>query len=154
MDRNGVIGAGGALPWRLPADLRYFRSVTMGKPILMGRRTHASIGRPLPGRENVVLSRDREYTAPGCTVMHSVDEVLGRFADVEEIMVTGGADLYAEMLPRADRIYLTRVHAEVAGDTHFPQFDPEHWHEIERQDFPADHENEFPYSFSVLERRR
>jgi dihydrofolate reductase len=153
MDRNGVIGSGGALPWHLPADLKHFRTLTMGKPIIMGRRTHESIGRPLPGRENVVLTRDPDYRAPGCTVLHSVEAVLARFADAAEIVVAGGADIYRALLPHAARIYLTRVHTEAAGDTHFPDYDPGAWDEIERQEFPADEKNRFACSFSVLERR-
>ena len=152
MDRNGVIGANGRLPWRLPADLLYFKAVTLWKPIIMGRRTHESIGRVLPGRENIILTRDPDYRRAGCTVLHSIAEVFGHCGDALEIMIMGGADLYRQMLDRAGRIYLTEVHADVAGDTVFPQFDRKLWRELERHDFPADQANEYSYSFVVLER--
>jgi dihydrofolate reductase len=152
MDRNGVIGAGGRLPWRLPADLRRFKAITMGKPIVMGRRTHESIGRPLPGRENIVLTRDRDFHAPGCTVLNSLEAVLDHCRRAEEVMIMGGAELYRQLLPRADRVHLTEVHADLAGDTCFPPWNREGWREVSREDFPADERNEFPYSFVVLER--
>jgi dihydrofolate reductase len=152
MDRNGVIGDRGRLPWRLPADLRRFRALTMGKPLLMGRATHESIGRPLPGRENIVLSRDRRYRSEGCTVMHDAGDALRHCAGATEVMVMGGADLYRQFLERAGRIYLTEVHAELSGDTYFPSFDRDRWREAAREDHPADGENEYPYSFVILER--
>ncbi|MGH8247372.1 MAG: dihydrofolate reductase, partial [Gammaproteobacteria bacterium] len=141
MDRNGVIGAGGKLPWRLPADLRHFKSVTMGKPIVMGRRTHESIGRVLPGRENIMLTRDRDYSAPGCTVLHDLNAVFEHCAGAGEIMIMGGADLYRQMLLRAARIYLTQVHAEFKGDTFFPILDLSNWIEREREEHTADESN-------------
>jgi dihydrofolate reductase len=153
MDRNGVIGARGKLPWRLPADLKRFKAITMGRPIIMGRRTHESIGRPLPGRENIVVTRDRNFRAPGCTVLHSVDAVLEHCRGVEEVMIMGGAELYSRTLELAHRIHLTEVHADVAGDTYFPPWQREEWREMSREDFPADAANEYPYSFVVLERR-
>ena len=155
MDRRGVIGADGKLPWHLPADLKHFKAVTMGKPIVMGRKTHASIGRVLPGRENIVLTRDRDYVAPGCTVLHSVEAVLAHSSTADEIMVMGGTEVYSRFLPRAGRIYLTQVHADVKGDTYFPEFGQlrgGQWRETGRQDFDSDEGNPYPYSFSVLER--
>lgn len=152
MADNRVIGRDNRLPWRLSADLQHFRRVTMGKPLLMGRRTYESIGRPLPGRHNIVLTRDPAYRAPGCTVVHSLDEALRAASDSEEIMVMGGAELYRQLLARAERLYLTLVHAEVEGDVHFPDIDPGEWREISREDFSADDNNEFDYSFVVLER--
>ena len=153
MDRRGVIGAGGDLPWRLSDDLKQFKAITMGKPIIMGRKTHESIGRPLPGRRNIVLTRQRGYTAQGCVVVHDVEDALAACAGAEEIMVMGGATLYEQFLPRAGRIYLTRVEAEVNGDTWFPPFDESAWNEVERQDRQADARNEYPVSFQVLERK-
>ena len=153
MDQSGVIGADGALPWRLSGDLRHFKAITMGKPLIMGRKTHESIGRPLPGRHNIVLTRQEGYTAEGCTVVHGLEDALAACAGAEEVMVMGGAALYAQFLPRAERIYLTRVQAEVSGDTHFPQFDENAWNQVERRDHPADERNEYPYSFLVLERK-
>lgn len=152
MDRNGVIGKDGTLPWHLSSDLQHFKKITMGKPIVMGRKTHESIGRPLPGRENVVVTSDREYQAPGCTVLNSIECVFAKFSQIDEIMIMGGADLYKQLLDRANRIYLTEVHAELAGDTYFPEFDRESWEEIERYDFRADEKNEYDYSFVILER--
>ena len=152
MDQNRIIGLNYTLPWRLPADLKYFKAITMGKPIIMGRKTHDSIGRALPGRENVVLSREAGYQAQGCTVLGSLEEVYQRFAGTDEIMIMGGADLYEQTLAKANRIYLTEVHAEVEGDTYFPDFDREIWEETERQDFKADEKNEYDYSFVKLER--
>ena len=154
MDRRGVIGAGGALPWRLPDDLKRFKAITMGKPLLMGRKTHESIGRPLPGRRNIILTRQRDYTAEGCIVCHNEEDALAACAGFEEVMVMGGAALYELFLPRAGRIYLTRVQAEVDGDTWFPPFDESAWNEVERREYPADERNEYPCSFLLLEKNR
>jgi dihydrofolate reductase len=125
----------------------------MGKPIIMGRKTHESIGRPLPGRENIVLSLDTGYRAEGCTVMHSLEEVYAYLKERDEIIFMGGADVYAQVLDVADRIYLTEVHAGVAGDTLFPRFDRSAWKETEREDFSADDRNEFDYSFVTLQKK-
>lgn len=152
MDRNGVIGAGGKLPWRLSADLKRFKAITMGKPIVMGRRTHESIGRSLPGRENIVVTRDRNFRAPGCTVVHSMDAALDHCRGAEEVIVMGGAELYREALPLAERIYLTEVSTAVMGDTFFPDWKRGEWKEVSRQTFPAGEDNEYPYSFVFLER--
>ena len=152
MDRNGIIGKDYTLPWRLSSDLKYFKAVTMGKPIVMGRKTHESIGRPLPGRDNVVLSRETDYQAEGCTVLNSLEDVYKRYADAGEVMIMGGADLYEQTLDKATRIYLTRVHAEVDGDTWFPKMDWDIWEEVGREDFKADKKNEYDYSFVILER--
>ena len=152
MDRRGVIGAGGALPWRLSDDLKRFRATTMGKPLIMGRKTHESIGRALPGRRNIVLTRQRDYTAEGCVVCHDADSALAACAGFGEVMVMGGAALYQLFLPRAGRIYLTRVQAKVDGDTCFPPFDETAWNEVERREYPADARNEYPCIFRVLEK--
>lgn len=151
MARNGVIGKDNQLPWRLPADLRHFKAVTMGKPIIMGRKTYDSIGRPLPGRTNIVVTRDPAYQAEGCVVAHSIEAGLVAAGDAEEVMVIGGADFYRQLLSRADRIYLTLIDAEVEGDTWFPELDTARWHERSREDHVADADNPFPYSFIVLE---
>lgn len=152
MDRNGVIGRDGSLPWRLSSDLKHFRKITMGKPIVMGRKTHETIGRPLPGRENVVISRNKDYVVKDCTVLHSLECVYARFHDEGEVMIMGGAELYRQTIDMARRIYLTEVHAVLEGDTYFPKFDREQWEEIERHDFNADEKNEYDYSFVILER--
>jgi dihydrofolate reductase len=133
MASNGIIGRDGGLPWRLPADLKHFKTITMGYPIVMGRKTHESIGRVLPGRLNIVVSRQREYSAHGCVVAGSFDGAVLAAGSASEIMVVGGARLYAESLTRASRIYLTEVHAEIEGDTEFPPIDCGEWAEIARQ---------------------
>lgn len=154
MDANGLIGAGGGLPWRLPADLKHFRRKTVGKPILMGRRTFESIGRPLPGRENLVLTRDSGFDAGGTHRVASLDEALnwaheGGFA---ELAVIGGAQVYALALPRVERLYLTRVHSAFDGDTHFPAIDWREWCEVEREDRAADDRHAHDFSFIELRR--
>ncbi|MFP5506415.1 MAG: type 3 dihydrofolate reductase [Gammaproteobacteria bacterium] len=153
MDRNRLIGRGNALPWHLPADLAHFKAVTMGKPILMGRKTYESIGRPLPGRHNIVITRNADFAAPGCTVVASVDAALAAAGAVPEIMLIGGAQLYAELLPRVGRIYVTRIDAAFDGDAWFPALDDGDWVETARSDHDPDERNPYPYSFRVLERR-
>ncbi len=153
MDEAAIIGRNGALPWHLPADLRNFKKITMGKPIVMGRRTHESIGRPLPSRENIVITRTQNFSAPDCTVVHSLAAALELCAGVTEVMIIGGASIYAEALLLAQRIYLTQVHARVRGDVHFPPIDLNAWLETNRVDHAADEHNPHAYSFVVLERR-
>lgn len=150
---GGVIGRHGAMPWHLPADLAHFKRVTMGHPIVMGRKTYASIGRALPGRLNVVVTRDRAFAAPGVTVAHSLDEALAACGDAAEVMVIGGGELYREALPRAARVHLTRVHASIDGDTHFPALDPAQWHEVAREERTADAANPHAMAFLTFERR-
>lgn len=152
MDRNRLIGSNNGLPWRLPADLAHFKAITLGKPIIMGRKTYESIGRPLPGRHNIVISRNPEFSAPGCTVVLSVDAALAAAGEVDELMVIGGARLYADMLPRAQRIYLTQVDGAFTGDTWFPPLDAAVWREVERVEHPADERNAQACSFIRLER--
>lgn len=155
---NGVIGRNNALPWHLPEDLKYFRRVTMGKPIVMGRRTFESIGRPLPGRSNIVVTRSRDWNAEGVKVVHSLDEALALAEDIalidgaSEVMVIGGADIYRAALPRADRLYFTEVHGEVEGDALLPAIDWSAWQELSRERFEASGANPYPYSFAVFER--
>ena len=132
--RNGVIGADGGLPWRLPDDLRRFKALTMGHTMIMGRRTFESIGRALPGRESIVVTRDAGWTAPGVTVAHSVDEALALAGPDTEVMVVGGGDVYRQTMDLADRLEITHVDADVVGDTRFPEIDPAVWHLAGRQD--------------------
>lgn len=148
---NGVIGRNNALPWRLPADLKQFKEITLGKPVLMGRKTWDSIGRPLPGRHNIVVSRTPGLTIEGCTVVATIDEALHLTHDVPELMVIGGAEIFKLLLPRAERVYLTRVHAAVPGDVYLPDLG-QGWIERSRKDHQADERNEFACSFVVLER--
>lgn len=153
-DRHGLIGAGGGLPWHLPADLRRFRALTMGHPVVMGRRTWESIGRPLPGRHNIVVTTTRGYVAAGATVVSCLDGALAAAGDADTIMIIGGARLYAQALPRADRIHLTEVQATLAGDTWLPAFDRGAWREVAREAHPADARNPLPYCFITFERIR
>ena len=135
LDESGLIGAGDRLPWRLRGDMRRFRRLTMGKPLLMGRRTHESIGRPLDGRTNIVLSRRVGYEAPGCRTVACFEDALAlaRAGNAQELMVIGGAEIYALALPAADRLYLTRVQGRFEGDVYFPPYDESQWIEEERE---------------------
>jgi len=153
MDKKGIIGFEGDLPWRLSADLKHFKAITMSKPLIMGRRTHESIGRSLPGRQNIVITRGKAFKADGCTVVHSLEDALHAAGDVDEVMIMGGSGIYDQSLGRADRLYLTEVHADVKGDVYFPEFDKGEWLEIDREDHSADETNDFDYSFVVMERK-
>lgn len=152
MARNRVIGAGNAMPWHLSADLKRFRALTMGKPILMGRKTHEAIGRALPGRQNIVLTRSLRFSAPGCTVVHDFAELAAVCAGAAELMVIGGGAVYEALLPHARRLYLTLIHHDYAGDTLFPEFAAAEWLEIGREDVYDDPDFPWPYSYVVLER--
>ncbi|MGB0733233.1 MAG: type 3 dihydrofolate reductase [Pontibacterium sp.] len=155
---NRVIGVNNALPWYLPEDLKYFKRVTMAKPIIMGRKTYESIGKPLPGRTNIVVSRSGDFAPEGVVVVNSLEaaieqaECLCEIQGIEEAMVIGGAQIYAQALPLAQRLYLTQVHAEVEGDAWFPAFEAEQWQEAGREDFAACEPNPYDYSFIVLDR--
>ena len=150
---NGVIGVNNQLPWRLSNDLQYFKKVTLGKPIVMGRKTYDSIGRPLPGRTNIVVTRNQNWSVEGVQVVHSLQEALevagGEQAD--EVMLIGGAELYRQGLALADKIYLTEVKASPAGDAFFPDL-PESWREISRQPQQADDKNDCPHDFVIYQR--
>jgi dihydrofolate reductase len=146
---NGVIGKNNQLPWHLPADLQYFKTVTMGKPIVMGRKTFESIGRPLPGRQNIVVTRNPDFFSDGITVAHSVEAAIAAANQVAEIMLIGGTELYKLSLPLADRIYLTEIHQDFDGDAHFPALGSR-WQETSREDHVTDHG--LSYSFCVLEK--
>jgi len=151
---NNVIGSQGALPWRLAADLRRFKALTMGKPIVMGRRTFESIGRPLPGRQNIVITRRSGYVAQGCDVVASPQAAIEAAGAAAEIMIIGGSQVYAAFLPGADRIYLTRVEADLPGDTRLPDLVTSEWTETAREPRAADADNDYDTTFLVLERAR
>jgi dihydrofolate reductase len=151
--RNGVIGASGGLPWRLPEDLAFFKRTTMGHPIVMGRKTWESIGRPLPGRRSVVVTRDRSFAAAGAEVVHSLDQAVALCSDSDEIFVIGGAQLYAEALPRADRLLLTEIHADFEGDTFMPAAAAEDWAEAGREHHPPSDQRAFGFDFVDYRRR-
>ena len=152
MGTNRVIGHDNRLPWHLPADLKHFRQITMGKPLLMGRRTWESIGRPLPGRISIVITRDGGYEAEGCIVVHSVDAALRAAQGHDELMVIGGEQLYRQLLPQADTLYVTLVDGEFPGDAFFPELDQSEWREVERRDHAPDEKNAQTCSFLRLER--
>jgi dihydrofolate reductase len=152
MGNDRVIGIDNRLPWRLPADMKHFRVLTLGKPVLMGRKTFDSIGKPLPGRTNIVVSQDPDFHPAGVTVARSLAEALSAAHEAEEIMVIGGASFYAQLLPEAQRLYLTEIHHDFAGDAFFPAWNPGEWHEIKRVDHAADGDNIYPYSFVTLAR--
>mgnify|MGYP001826231186 FL=1 len=143
---NNVIGAKGDLPWRLSADLKRFKALTMGKPIVMGRKTYESIGRPLPGRQNIVITRQDNYAPEGCTVVQSVDAAMVA-ANAPEIMIIGGGHIYEAFMPMAERIYLTRVDADIDGDTYFPEISGDQWQEVARQEQAADADNDYDVVF-------
>ena len=140
---NNVIGANGGLPWHLSDDLKRFKAITLGKPVIMGRKTFESIGRALPGRQNIVITRRVGFVAEACDVVASADAALAAAGDVAEIMVIGGGQVYALFMPLASRVYLTRVHVEIAGDTHFPPLDPSAWSEIARDELPVSPANDY-----------
>ncbi len=152
ISNNGIIGRDGGLPWRIPADLKQFKAVTMGHPLIMGRRTHESIGRVLPGRLNIVVSQQPQRIHPGCEIAESFDAALACAGDAAEVMVVGGARLYAAAIDMARRIYLTEVHVDIEGDTVFPQIDWSEWQELSRYRYRADADNEYDYSFVTFDR--
>jgi dihydrofolate reductase len=148
--RNGVIGNKGRLPWHLPADLQRFKRITMGHPILMGRKTFESIGKPLPGRTNIVITRQKGFQFRGTTVVHSLEEALLMCEKEKEAFVIGGAEIFRQALPFADRIYLMRIEKDFEGDTTLFEIDPKLWKETSREDFPAD---PLPHTFLTYERK-
>jgi dihydrofolate reductase len=153
MARDGVIGRDNAMPWRLPDDLKRFKTLTMGKPMLMGRKTFLSIGKPLPGRTSLVLTRDPAWQAPGVVSVRSIDDAFQKIGDAPELCVVGGAEIYALTLPVTDVIYLTRIHANIPGDTRFPALDTSQWRETERVEHPADERHAYAMTFYTLQRR-
>jgi dihydrofolate reductase len=149
---NRVIGSGNQLPWRLPDDLKRFKALSLGKPIILGRKTYDSIGRPLPGRLNIVVSRRGDLHIPGCTIVSSVTEAIAAAGNVDEIVIVGGADIYRQLLPRVQTIHLTRVHANVPGDVYFPELAPGEWREVATEYHPADERHAHAFTFSELQR--
>ena len=150
-DRKKAIGKDGGLPWRLPDDMKHVREVTIGKPLIMGRRTYESIGRPLPQRTNIVLTRDPAFHAEGVLVARTPDEALALAGDVPEVIVFGGAEVFRQFLPMTERIYLTEVDADVGGDTYF-DFGEKDWRVVETKAHPADERHAYPFKFMTLER--
>jgi dihydrofolate reductase len=155
---NGVIGRDNRMPWHLPEDLAFFKRLTLGHPVVMGRKTYdsiiATLGRPLPGRTNIVVTRQPVFAAPGCTVVASLDAAFDAAREAEEVFVIGGAEIYRLALARADRVYLTRIDAAFEGDTRFPPLDPAEWREASREDHPPAGEREFGFAFLRYDRLR
>lgn len=153
MAKDRVIGKANQMPWHLPADLKHFKSVTLGKPVVMGRKTFESIGRPLPGRQNIVITRSRDWQAEGVEVVHSLQEALQRAADAREVMIIGGGQLYVEALPHADRLYLTHIDLQVEGDTYFPDYAVYQWESVDTELHQPDEKNPYAYRFETWQRR-
>ncbi len=147
MDEDRLIGRDNKLPWHLPADLAFFKRTTMGKAIVMGRKTFESIGKPLPGRRNIVITGNADFQAPGCEIADSIGAAMSLANDDDEVMLIGGASLYQQTIERATKLYITRIHQSFEGDTWFPEFDLNDWKEVYREDFDADHSNRYAYSF-------
>ncbi len=147
MAKNRIIGKDNQMPWHLPADLGHFKAVTLGKPIIMGRKTYESIGRPLPGRKNIVMSRDKHYKLEGCETVTSLEDAIKLVDDVEEIMIIGGGFLYTQCLPQADKLYLTFIDLDVEGDTQFPPFEQLKLTEVKREKHLKDEKNPYDYEF-------
>lgn len=154
MAENRVIGLDNRMPWHMPADLKHFKTVTSGHPVLMGRKTFESIGKPLPNRANIILTRDKQFSAQDCIVVSHPDAALSmaQELDQEEVFVIGGAEIYRALLPRVDRIYLTIIHHQFAGDAYFPELNPAEWREVSREKHLADEKNAYDYSFIIFER--
>ncbi len=147
MAKNRVIGKDNKMPWHLPADLKHFKGITMSKPIVMGRKTFESIGRPLPGRDNVIISRNKDYAVDGCIVIHSIEDALKLLTDYEEIMIIGGGFLYSQIIEQADKLYLTFIDLDIDGDTQFPEFEHLNLAEINRVKCQKDEKNPYNYQF-------
>lgn len=154
MANHRVIGINNSLPWKLPSDMKWFRQHTLGKPIVMGRKTFESFGgRTLPDRPNIIITRDTNYQVEGAIVTHSIDEALQAAGDADEVMIIGGASFYEQMLPKANRMYLTFVHADIEGDAWFPEYDESEWNVIKKIDIKADDKNPHDHSFVIFERK-
>ncbi len=152
MDENRLIGRDNGLPWRLPSDMAFFKRTTMGKPVVMGRKTYESIGKPLPGRDNVVITRQVDFCAPGCTVVPGLAEAIEHYADAAEIMIMGGVQIYRLALDNVDRLYVTRVHGSFDGDAWFPEVDWSQWRKVTAEDVEADERNAHAHTFEIWER--
>lgn len=154
MAKNGAIGKAGEVPWYLPAELARFKEITMGHPIIMGRSTHESIGRALPGRTNIVITHNKKYSSAGCLTALSIDEALDlakKSDGADEIFIIGGQSIYQQSMSILDRIYLTEVDSNIAGDKFF-KYEPKHWREVSSQEHPADEKNKYAFNFKVLDR--
>ncbi|KKI88693.1 dihydrofolate reductase [Bacillus sp. SA1-12] len=155
MDKNRLIGRNNQLPWHLPQDLAYFKRVTMNHKIVMGRKTYESIGKPLPGRENIIITRDKNFSCEGCKVLHSIDEFLALANKCEEeIFVIGGSEIFKEILPYTDRLYVTHIYHDFEGDTYFPETEDNDWKVISKEPGIKDEKNPYDFDFVVYERMK
>lgn len=152
---NNVIGKDNDLIWHLPADLKHFKSLTMGHPMIMGRKTFEAIGKPLPGRTSIIITSQKNYQAEGCLVVHSLEEAIakGKGLDTEQVSIIGGANVYKQALPLADIVYLTRVHASFEGDAYFPELPDDAWQVVEQEHHEPDEKNKYSYTFLTLKRK-
>ena len=153
MGKNRTIGKNNSLPWNMPADMKRFRDLTAGKPMIMGRKTYESIGRPLPNRTNIIITRDKNYNVKGCVIAHSIDEALKAAGNAPEAMVIGGSQIFKEFFPIANKIYLTIIDNNFEGDTYFLEYNKKEWKETKKEEHKKDKENPYNYTFIVLERR-
>ena len=153
MDDNHLIGKGNGLPWHLPADLAFFKKITTGNSILMGRKTYDSIGKPLPNRRNIVITRNPDISIPGCEVVDSIEKALFFTQDEEEVMVIGGANLFEQLLPDISRLYITHIEGEFEGETYFPNYDESDWLEVSCESHQPDEKHKHPYNFIILKRK-
>ncbi|MDG5788911.1 dihydrofolate reductase [Evansella sp. AB-P1] len=153
MGENNVIGLNGDMPWHIPNDLKYFKRVTSGHSVIMGRKTYESIGKPLPNRRNFVITHNQAFSVPGVEVCHSLQELDQLVTSNEEIFVIGGATIYKELLPKADRLYITKIHDQFEGDTYFPQFKEEEWKIVSMEQGTVDEKNKYPHTFLIYERK-
>jgi dihydrofolate reductase len=153
MDQNQLIGVQGEIPWDIPADLKYFKETTMGAPVIMGRKTFESIGFPLPGRRNIILTRNKDYEAEGCEIVHSKKEILDEFLKKkEEAFIIGGAEIYKQFLAYSDKLYLTIIEHQFSGDTYFPKLDWQKWDNVSEKEGTTDSDNPYSYSYHVYQR--
>ncbi|RCW52395.1 dihydrofolate reductase [Halanaerobium sp. ST460_2HS_T2] len=154
MDQNYLIGKNNEIPWNLPEDLKYFKEITMGAPIIMGRKTFESIGFPLPGRRNIILTRNKDYSADGCEIIHSLEEILTMFLESkEEAFIIGGAEIYNFFLPYSEKLYLTIIEHEFSGDTYFPEIDWRNWDKIKEKKGIKDSKNPYQYAYHIYQRK-
>jgi dihydrofolate reductase len=153
MTPNRVIGKNNQLPWQMPADLAYFKKTTSDKPILMGRRTYQSIGRLLPGRKNIIITRDKNFTLEGAEVFHDLNTAFETLKNYPEVCVIGGSEIFSQVLPKADILYLSYIYADITGDSYFPEFDQNKFVEVSREDHKADENNPYDYSFVVFKKK-
>ena len=152
MGKNRVIGKNNSLPWHLPAEMKFFKETTKNKPVIMGRKTFESIGKPLPNRKNIIITRDQNFMADGCTVVNSVDEAL-KESEGNEVMIIGGAQIYKEFLSKANKIYLTIIDENFDGDTFFPEYNEDEWEEIKHEIHEPDEENKYKFTILTLVRK-